>query len=112
MRTLCHIIYIHSIRLMTTFPCTHWRDCGKHGGGRCAIGAHDDPSFGTCMGCDKYEGPARGRGDRFDKFTTITGIKALRHSSAAVAVLGPCKCEEERQRLNREHPSQAVSASM
>jgi hypothetical protein len=96
------------------FPCIHWRDCGLIGGGCCAIDAFDGhrPSFGTCMACEKYEGPPRGLGDSIHNFTTLTGIKALRQSAAAVAVLGPCNCEDKRKRLNREHPSQTVSASM
>ena len=47
---------------MTSLPCKHWRECGVQGGGCCAIGVQERPSFGWCLTrCDKYDGPDRGR---------------------------------------------------
>lgn len=91
-----------------TSSCTNWRDCGIIGGGCCAINAHNGPSFGVCMQCDKYEGPPRGRGDAIHKITTLTGIKAAVDTVSAVTGWD-CGCEAKRQRLNREHSYQLNS---
>ena len=41
-------------------PCKHWRNCGVTGGGCCAIGVYNRPSFGVCLSaCTKYDGPER-----------------------------------------------------
>ena len=32
-----------------SIDCPHWRDCGIKGGGCCAVGKYNRPSFGVCL---------------------------------------------------------------
>lgn len=68
----------------------------------CTLGHYGGkPSDGVCQICPHYQGPARGLGDRIDKLTTVTGIKAV------VKALKPdCGCPARRVSLNERFPSQ------
>lgn len=57
------------------------------------------------MLCESYDGPARGAGDVIYNLTVATGLKAMRESKLAVAVLGDCKCGQKRQEMNAKYPS-------
>ena len=63
-----------------------------NGGGCCAIGAYERPSFGVCLRvCDQYDGPPRGVGDMIH-----SAIK-----QATNGKLKPCGgCTKRRNTLN------------
>lgn len=88
-------------------PCKHWTDCGAANGGCCAL--EDSPfgkrvSSGVCLKvCDKYDGPSRGLGDTIERFTRITGVKAVTEGVAKMRGK-PCSCGKRRAALNQAVP--------
>lgn len=84
--------------------------CRHHDGRGCALGLYGGrPSPGVCAGCEHYEGPARGLGDRVAAVTRATGIAAAARVVARVAGK-PCGCAQRRARLNAAFPTSCPQA--
>ena len=79
--------------------------CRHHDGRGCSLGLFGGrPSPGVCAGCEHYDGPARGLGDRVAAVTRATGIAAV--AGALERVTGrPCGCARRRAALNAAFPS-------
>lgn len=89
---------------MKTVPCTHWRDCGVSGGGCCAAGHYQGPSYGVCLRvCAHYDGPSRGRGDLLKKII----------STVTLGTVQPCiPCQERQKNQNAKHPAGWVEETL
>lgn len=74
--------------------CKYWIDLSFAHAGRCSLGLYGGrPSFGTCLRCEKYDGPARGLGDYIAKITSAVGVK-------------PCgECKERQKKWNKKFPT-------
>lgn len=85
-------------------PCSQWRECGYIGGGCCAAGHYNGPSYGVCLQlCPHYDGPARGRGDL---------LKTL-ISTVTLGTVQPCGgCQERRADMNQAHPAGWVKETL
>jgi hypothetical protein len=61
-------------------------------GGCCDLGRYGGrPSFGVCLQCEAYDGPARGAGDTVAKFIKATTFGKVK----------PCGgCKKRRRKLN------------
>lgn len=73
-------------------PCKHYRK------GLCTVGLLASPE--NCLKCKQYDGPSRGKGDTFRKFTNATGIHA------AAKFLGCGGCEDRQIAWNEAKPSE------
>lgn len=62
-----------------------------------------------CAGCEHYDGPARGLGDRVAAVTRATGIAAAARVVSRVTGK-PCGCAQRRARLNAAFPTSCPQA--
>ena len=79
--------------------------CRHHDGRGCALGLYGGrPSPGVCARCDRYDGPARGLGDRIAAVAEVTGVAAVARTVERVTGR-PCGCAERRRALNEAFPT-------
>jgi hypothetical protein len=62
-----------------------------------------------CAGCEHYDGPARGLGDRVAAVTRATGIAAAARVVSRVTGK-PCGCSQRRAKLNAAFPTSCPQA--
>lgn len=80
-------------------------NCRHHDGRGCSLGLFGGrPSPGVCANCERYDGPARGLGDRVAAVTRATGIAAATRVVSRVTGK-PCGCAQRRAALNARFPT-------
>ena len=83
----------------------HFMTCRHHDGRGCSLGLYGGrPSPGVCALCDRYDGPARGLGDRIAAVAEVTGVAAVARTVERVTGR-PCGCAERRRALNEAFPT-------
>lgn len=79
--------------------------CRHHDGRECSLGLYGGrPSPGVCARCERYNGPARGLGDRVAAIAEATGVAAVARTVERVTGK-PCNCAQRRAALNARFPT-------